>query len=149
MKKFKFKLEPLLKYRKYLERIAQQKTAKAHMDVKQCEQEITHLEQTWGHQVDKMEIAAKKGVSASQFQQYYQYQVAVENSIVHEKTRKIELDKTLREKLLKLKKKSVDKRAMEIYQDKLKAQYTQEMIQIEQKELDEISTLKTARTKML
>ncbi len=149
MKKFKFKLEPLLKYRKYLERIAQQKTAKAHMDVKQCEQEITHLEQTWDHQADKMEIAAKKGVSASQFQQYYQYQVAVENSIVQEKTRKIELDKTLREKLLKLKKKSVDKRAMEIYQDKLKAQYTQEMIQIEQKELDEISTLKTARTKML
>ena len=41
MKKFKFRLEPLLNYRKYLERIAQQRTAKAQLDVKDCEKQVS------------------------------------------------------------------------------------------------------------
>lgn len=145
MKKFQFKLDPLFKYKKYQERIAQQETAKAHLDVKTCEQQIADLRQTWDTQRQTMETAAQKGVSASVFQQYYQYLSSVGGSIVQERRRKIELDRTLDEKLLELKKKSMDKRAMELYRDKMKARYTQEVIQIEQKELDEISILKTAR----
>jgi flagellar FliJ protein len=148
MKKFQFKLQPLFKYRQYLERIAQQKTAKAHLNVKNCEQEISSLEQLWDDQADTIENVVEKGIPASQFQRYYQYQVAVENSIVEERLRKIQLDKTLNEKLLELKKKSVDRKAMELYREKIKVQYNQEVIKIEQKELDEISTLKTARTRM-
>lgn len=147
MKKFKFKLQPLLTYKKYLERIAQQKTAKAHLDVKNCEQQIIDLEQTWDQQADTIENVVEKGIPASLFQRYYQYLVAVETSIVEERFRKIGLDKTLNEKLLELNKKSVDKKAMELYREKMKTQYNQEAIQIEQKELDEISILKTARTK--
>ncbi|MFH2060618.1 MAG: flagellar FliJ family protein [Pseudomonadota bacterium] len=147
MKKFKFKLQPLFTYKKYQERIAQQKTAKAHLDVKNCEQQIVDLEQTWDQQADIIENAIEKGIPASQFQRYYQYLAAVETSIVEERFRKIGLDKTLNEKLLELKKKSVDKKAMELYCEKMKTQYNQEVIQIEQKELDEISILKTARTK--
>ncbi len=147
MKKFQFKMQPLLKYREYLERIAQQKTAKAHMDAKNCEQNIEQLKKTWEQQADVIEQNVENGISASQFQRYYHYLVTVETTIEEEKYRKIELDKILKEKLLELKKKSVDKRAMELYREKLLAQYTREMIQSEQKELDEISTLKSARTK--
>ncbi|MFH2093652.1 MAG: flagellar export protein FliJ [Pseudomonadota bacterium] len=147
MKKFLFKLQPLLGYRQYLERLAQQQTAKAHMDVKNCEQQIQSLEQAWDQQADTIETIVKKGVPASEFQQYYHYLVAVETSLVEEKLRKGELEKTLKEKLLELKKKSVDKKAMELYREKMKSRYSQEMIRFEQKELDEISILKTARTK--
>lgn len=147
MKKFNFKLEPLLKYRQYLERIAQQKTAKAHLDVKGCEQEISRLEQTWDDQSDAMGSIAEAGVPGSLFQQYHQYLVAVESDIAQEHERKDHLEKVLNEKLLELKKRSVDKQAMEIYQDRLKEKYTHEMLLLEQKELDEISTLKTARIK--
>ncbi len=147
MKKFEFKMQPFLKYREYLERLAQQKTAKAHMDVKNCEQNIEQLKRTWEQQADAIEQNVQKGISASQFQEYYHYLVTVETTIEEEKYRKIELNKILNEKLLELKKKSVDKRAMELYREKLFAQYTRKVIQSEQKELDEISTLKTARTK--
>jgi len=146
MKRFKFKLQPLLNYRQYLERLAQQNTAKANLNVKNCEKQITHLKQAYNQNADTIERNMLKGVKASEFRRYHDYLDSVENSIEDEKSRKIDLKKVLKEKLLELKKKSVDKKVMEIYREKLKADYTQEIIKIEQKELDEISSLKTART---
>lgn len=146
MKKFKFKLQPLLKYRQYLERIAQQKTASAHVDVKNCENHIKELKHTHETQIDKVTEAVLSGISGSFFQQYNEYLDSVELSIEQERLKKIELKKVLQEKLLELKKKSVDKKAMELYREKLKDIYTQEMLKEEQKELDEITILKTARS---
>jgi len=145
MKRFEFKLQPLLNYRQYLERIAQQNTAKAHMDVKNCEKQILDLKKRYIQNADLIEDIMAEGVSASEFKRYYNYLDSVENSIEDEKSRKVKLNKVLKAKLLELKKKSVDKKAMELYQDKLKAEYTKEIIKLEQKELDEISSLKTAR----
>ncbi len=147
MKRFEFKLQPLLNYRLYLERIAQQNTARAHMDVRVCEKQITHLKHTYDQNADKAEDIVAKGVSAPEFRRYHHYLESVKSGIKDEKLRKIALEKILKEKLLELKKKSVDKKAMELYREKLKNRYTQEVIKIEQKELDEISSLKTARTK--
>jgi flagellar FliJ protein len=146
MKKFNFKLEPLLNYRKYLERLAQQKTAKANMDVKMSEKQIYNLDRTKTRNAQNIENIVSKGVSSTIFRQYYQYHESVESSIKEEKLRKIELDKVLKKKLVVLKKKSVDKKAMELYREKLKDLYTQEMVKNEQKEQDEMSSLKTART---
>ncbi|NOX35002.1 MAG: hypothetical protein GXP56_14950 [Deltaproteobacteria bacterium] len=147
MKRFEFKLQPLLNYRQYLEQIARQNAAKAHMDVKNCEELILGLKRTCDQNADKMEDIVAEGVSAPEFRRYHSYLDAVKTSMKYEKSRKIELKKLLKEKLLELKKKSVDKKAMELYREKLKTAYTQEVIKIEQKELDEISSLKTARTK--
>ncbi|MCD4722757.1 MAG: flagellar export protein FliJ [Desulfobacula sp.] len=146
MKRFEFKLQPLLSYRQYLERLAQQNTAKANMNVQNCEKQITYLKQTYDQNADTIENIVVKGVKASEFRRYHDYLDSVESRIEDEKLRKIDLKKVLKEKLLELKKKSVDKKAMEIYREKLKTEYTQEIIKIEQKELDEISSLKTART---
>ncbi len=145
MKRFEFKLQPLLSYRQYLERLAQQNTARANMNVQDCEKQITQLRQTYDQNADTIENIVTKGVKASEFRRYHDYLDSVESSIEDEKLRKIDLKKVLKEKLLELKKKSVDKKVMEIYREKLKAEYTQEILKIEQKELDEISTLKTAR----
>ena len=146
MKRFAFKLQPLLNYRQYLERLAQQNTARAHMDVKNCEKQITNLKQTYDQNSDKIENIVVKGVKASEFRRYHHYLDSVESGIEDEKLKKIELKKVLKKKLSDLKKKSVDKKAMELYREKLQNEYTQEIIKIEQKELDEISSLKTART---
>jgi flagellar protein FliJ len=146
MKRFKFKLQPLLSYRQYLEKIAQQNTATAHMNVKNCEKHIIDLKQTWEQSADKIDNIITKGVDASTFRQYNDYLGSVQNNIKNEKLRKIQLNKLLKEKLLELKKKSVDKKAMELYKEKLKLDYNQEIVKIEQKELDEIVSIKTART---
>jgi flagellar FliJ protein len=62
-----------------------------------------------------------------------------------EKFRKIKLSGILKEKLLILKKKTIDKKIMEIYRERLKIEYNQIILAADQKELDEISSLKTAR----
>ncbi|WP_300456381.1 flagellar export protein FliJ [Desulfobacula sp.] len=147
MKRFEFKLQPLLNYREYLERIAQQNTARANMAVKACEEQITHLKQTYDQKAKKIDALVTKGVGASEFRQHHYYLDMVESRIKEETSRKIELDKGLKEKLLELKKKSVDKKVMELYRERLKTEYTQDVMKIEQKELDEISFIKTARTR--
>ncbi|MCP4673185.1 MAG: hypothetical protein GY857_17980, partial [Desulfobacula sp.] len=123
MKQFKFKLQPLLRYRQYLERVAQQNTAKAQMDVKNCEKQIMDLKQTWNQSADKIDNIITKGVNATTFRQYHNYLDTVQTNIRDEKLRKIQLNKLLKERLLKLKEKSVDKKAMELYKEKLKLKY--------------------------
>ena len=145
MKKFQFKLAPLLNYRTYLERLAQQDTARAHMDVKGCESAIRQLKLNRVRQADEIEESLQKGLHSSQFKRYYEYMDALENQLVDEKKRKTQLKKVLEEKIQILKKKSVDKKAMELYRDRQHTRYQQELLKTEQKELDEISTLKTAR----
>ncbi len=145
MKKFVFKLDPLLKYREYLERIAQQATARAHMDVQACEAQIRQLELTQRAKEDEMTHHVEKGVPASRFRKFHQYLEALEAIKNEEEENKETLKKILKQKLVELKKKSVDKKAMEVYREKMLTRYQHEANQAEQKELDEVSILKTAR----
>ena len=145
MKRFDFKLQPLLNYREYLERVAKQNTARAQMDVAQCERQITDLKNTLDQQTEMVENELEQGISAFEFRQYREYLDAVETHIEQEKSRKIQLSGILKEKLMVLKKKTIDKKAMEFYRERLKTEYTQKVLAADQKEMDEISSLKTAR----
>ncbi|OFZ64291.1 MAG: flagellar export protein FliJ [Bdellovibrionales bacterium RIFOXYB2_FULL_36_6] len=145
MKKFNFKLQPLLNYREYLERVAKQNTARAQMDVVLCEKQITDLKNIQNLHTQRIETELEQGISAFEFRQYCDYLDALEIHMEQEKLRKIKLSGILKEKLLELKKKTIDKKAMEIYRERLKDEYTQNILTAEQKEMDEISSLKTAR----
>ncbi len=145
MKRFDFKLQPMLNYREYMERVARQKTAKAQMDVVLCEKEMMELKNTLDQHTQKVENEMEQGISSVEFRQYRDYLDAVEAHMEQEKLRKMKLTGILKEKLQELKKKTIDKKAMEFYRERLKAEYTQKGIVIEQKEMDEVSSLKTAR----
>lgn len=145
MKRFYFKLQPMLNYREYLERVAKQNTAKAQMDIVQCEKQIEGLKNTRDQHGQQIENELKQGVSALEFMHYRNYLDAVETAIEQERSRKIKLSGILKEKLQELKKKTIDKKAMEFYREKLKTEYTQKILTAEQKEMDEISSIKTAR----
>ncbi len=145
MKKFEFRLEPVLKYRRYLERLAQQETARAHMNLKNCENKIMGLKAEYEAQGNKMENAVLDGVSASEFRAFCQYIWAVESGLEEAESEKMDLTRVLDEKIVELKQKSVDKKVMDLYREKQRDRYVQEIIKAEQKELDEISSLKTAR----
>ena len=146
MKQFSFKLEPVLNYRQYLERLAQQETARAQMDVKASESLIQRLQSDLIFQTDKMDTTLEQGMTSTEFKRFYSFFQGTRTQINDEEKRKQILEKKLVEKIKILKKKSVDKRAMEIYRDKLRQEYNQQLDKIEQKELDEISSIKTART---
>ena len=109
MKRFEFKLQTLLSFRKHLERVAQQDMAKTVMEVSACETQIDLLQTTHGQSARKLESIVEKGVAAQEFKQHYDYLGAVTQMIAEEQQRKIQLAKILQKKRVVLKKRSVDK----------------------------------------
>ena len=145
MKRFDFKLEPLLNFRKYLELLSQQMTAKAHLDLNNCENQIALLKEKYLSASDDLEKHMVKGINAKDFKQHHHFLGNIENDIENQLRSKIELKKVLEKKIAELKKRSVDKKVIEVLKDKRQKEYNDEIIKQDQKILDEISSQKKSR----
>ncbi|MCG8687666.1 MAG: flagellar export protein FliJ [Desulfobacterales bacterium] len=145
MKRFQFKLESLLKYKHHLEQMARQEMAKAVSQVNACEHRIQTLLEERVTAADQLDSMVEEGVNARQFNLHRDFIVSVERTIRDERARKVKLEKVLDEKREILKKRTIDKKALERLRVRREEEYTREMIREEQKELDEISSMKTAR----
>lgn len=145
MKKFQFRLQSLLKYKRHLEQVAKQEMAKAVADVLNCEQRITGLQKDRISAADQLESQVEKGMEAGQFNRYRQFITARDEMIILERNKKTELEKILGDKRDALKQRTIDKKSLERLREKQAREYTHEMIREEQKSLDEITSLKTAR----
>ena len=145
MKRFVFKLQSLLNYKKHLEQMAKQEVAAAAAEVNACERQIENLKENRAASVLKLDDLVEKGVEAREFNLYHGFLTAMDRMIIDEQNRKHELEKILDEKRSVLKKRTIDKKAMERLRERRAEEYTRDMIREEQKELDEIAALKTAR----
>ena len=145
MKKFQFRLQSLLKYKRHLEQVAKQEMAKAVADVVTCEQRITELQKDRISATDQLEAQVEKGMGAGQFNRYTEFITALDQMIIREQSKKTELEKILSDKRDALKQRTIEKKSLERLREKQAREYTQEMIREEQKGLDEIASLKTAR----
>jgi flagellar FliJ protein len=145
MKRFEFKLQSLLKFRNHLERMAQQEMAQVLLEITDCEKQIDSLQTThgqWGQKLDRLVV---KGIGSQEFKRHQDYLGALLGMVEEETQRKVQLETLLEKKRLALKKRSIDKKAIERLREKQAEEYNQEMLVAEQKELDEISSLKKAR----
>ncbi|WP_020587774.1 flagellar export protein FliJ [Desulfobacter curvatus] len=145
MKKFRFRLESLLKYKRHLEQVAKQEMAQAVANVLACEQRITGLQNDRISATEQLDTLVEKGMGAGQFNRYRQFITAIDQTIILERNKKIELEKILDEKRNALKQRTIDKKSLERLREKQDREYTHEMLREEQKGLDEIASLKTAR----
>jgi flagellar protein FliJ len=145
MKRFAFKLQHLLNYKGYLERLARQDTAKARLDIVDCDKQIAALKQQVIVAAKQMDSKVKDGICAREFKQHQNFLGAVETDMEDEKNRKKNLEKIWEEKQVVLQKRSTEKKSMDHLREKQARVYAEKMLKSEQKELDEISTLKTAR----
>ena len=145
MKKFQFRLQSLLKYKRHLEQVAKQEMAKAVADVLTCEQRITELQKDRVSATDQLEFQVEKGMGAGRFNRYTEFITALDQMIILEQNKKTELEKILSDKRDALKQRTIEKKSLERLREKQAREYTQEMIREEQKGLDEIASLKTAR----
>lgn len=144
-KKFEFKLQSLLNFRRHKELIAQQEVSQAVMDLLNCQEQIKSLEEQRAGAEVVLEERVKEGVSATVFNQYSDYITGLGYSIQRERQQEVHYETVLTEKRKILKQRSIDKKAMERLREKRKLEHTQMLLYEEQKELDEISSLKTAR----
>jgi flagellar FliJ protein len=145
MKKFQFRLQSLLRYKRHLEQVAKQEMARAVADVLACEQRITQLQDQRISVTDQLDTLVEQGMGAGQFNRYRQFITTVDQMIILEHNKKTELEKILDKKRDILKQKTIDKKSLERLQEKQEREYTHEMLREEQKGLDEIASLKTAR----
>nr|WP_320015899.1 flagellar export protein FliJ [uncultured Desulfobacter sp.] len=145
MKKFQFRLQSLLKYKRHLEQVAKQEMAKAVADVLACEQRITEFQKDRVSATDQLESQVEKGMGAGQFNRYTEFITALDQMIILEQNKKNELEKILSDKRDALKQRTIEKKSLERLREKQAREYIQEMIREEQKGLDEIASLKTAR----
>lgn len=145
MKKFQFRLQSLLKYKRHLEQVAKQTMAQAVADVLACEQHIEGLQNDRITATDQLDALVEKGMGAGQFNRYRQFITAIDQMIMLERTRKSELEKILDDKREALKQRTIEKKALERLREKQTREYTHKMLREEQKNLDEIASLRTAR----
>ncbi|MCA1795157.1 MAG: flagellar export protein FliJ [Desulfotignum sp.] len=145
MKRFTFRLQHLLNYKGYLERLARQDTAKARLDIVDCDKQIAALKQQVLVAAKQMDSQVKDGICAREFKQHQGFLSAMETDMEDEKIRKKSLEKVWEEKQVVLQKRSTEKKSMDHLREKQARVYAEKMLKMEEKELDEISTLKTAR----
>jgi flagellar FliJ protein len=145
MKKFKFSLESVLKYKTFLEKEAKQALMSVNLDIKECEANIEHIKFRRENIFKELEKASEKSITIETFQIYQNYIAGIDQRLENEKIR---LEDLFREKDLKTKKlirARTEKEALEKLKNKKKKKYIEDMLYEEQKEIDEISSLKKAR----
>jgi flagellar FliJ protein len=145
MKKFKFSLESVLKYRIFLEKEARQALLSINLDISECEENIESIKYKRVLLYKELEEETDKGITIEYFNMYQNYISSVDQRLENEKLRLLGLfrEKDLRtEKLIETRK---QKQALEKLKARKKKQYIEKMLYEEQKELDEISSVKKAR----
>lgn len=146
MKKFRFRLESLVRYREFLERRKQLEVAKARSDVISCEQSIEQTRISFSHAVNLLEDNLCKGMDAERFLRVTNYLSGLESFENMEKKRHVKLLGILTRRQEELAKKSVEKKAIEKLKLRQKEEYYATMLKEEQKSLDDIVILRQARS---
>jgi len=146
MKKFKFRLEPLMRYREFLERQKQLEVAKARSDVLSCEQSIEQTRAAFSETVNLLEDDLGQGMDAARFLRIKDYLSGLEVFENTERKRRGKLLGVLTQRQKELAKKSVEKKAIEKLKLRQKEEYYTAMLKEEQKSLDDIVILRQARS---
>ena len=145
MRLFKFRLEPVLRYREHLAEQAQLEVAKIRSDILACEDRIAHLEQSYAHTAEELDQKVGAGIDAKQYKQFNQFLERIELSIESENMQRRELLKRLEEKQKELKQRTTDKKALERLKNRRREEYYREMLKLDQKESDDRVILRQAR----
>jgi len=145
LKKFNFRLQPVLKYREHLENVARQEYVEAYMDVEAAQAQIVRIEQDYQNQADRAEQKALNGIPAQLFRQFNEYLESLKQDIVLKRKEHEQLQRVLAVKQQTLTKKSVERKVIERLREKKRSEYVEEFQAEEQKVADDISSLKKAR----
>ncbi len=148
MKRFQFKLQPVLKYRQYQEQLASRNTARAQLDVTQSAMRIDQFKQEQVRSAEELDRVSTAGITSQLFKQYRDYQDFMEYEIQGETVNKKKLEQILVEQRRILKKKSIEKKVMERLRQKKEDAYMNEFRKAEQGIMDEMVSLKKARERI-
>ena len=145
MKKFQFRLQPLLRYREYLERLAKIEVSNVLIDIAESEKRIDHAKDSRSVTATRLDEESSRGISSERFRLFTNYIEGIEAFLETENEHRRQLLELLVEKQKKLTQKSVEKKVLENLKKKRKEQYYGELRKSIQKEADDTIIVRKAR----
>ena len=148
MKKFQFRLNAFLSYRKHLEQEAKQAVALTRVKIDECRQRIAIQQEQQAKNLQELQEKMSSGISAAQISVYISYHQRLERGLYDESQLLINLQKELAHKQKLLKQRSIEKKAIENLKQRSKEEYYKEIDMILQKETEDMVIMRKIRENM-
>jgi flagellar FliJ protein len=142
MKKFKFKLDAVLRYRKYRERNAQLELVKAKNAVVEKRQLIEKLKQNRLQAIYDLKANEEKGMSVGRHRFYTNYIAGTDHALEEEQKQLVQLEKVLKHHQEIVRKEQIKRKTLEKMEDIKKKEYISDYIKFEQKTMDEMVAIR-------
>ena len=146
MKRFQFRLEPLLRYREHLLGQAQQEVAGIRADVLACDERITLLEKDSAVTNQELDKEVSGGIDVKRYQHYTKYLEGIESNLGAENLSRKQMVKLFEEKQKHLHQRSIDKKVLENLKNRRRDDYYKDLIQRLHKETDDTVIDRQARS---
>ena len=142
MEKFGFRLDPVIRYREHLERMALMELAKAKRLLLQTKNKIEVLERNRSDVTANLRSEETKGIDVSRHRIFSAYLRGVTARIAQEKDRLVEIAATIREKQEAFDAQRIKKESLVLLRQKKHADYLEAIDRAEQKAADELMSLR-------
>ncbi len=141
MKKFSFRLDRLLNYRKYLEKQAQKNLFNAKNEALKREKALDGLIQTRIETDKRCREEGAKGMDVSWYRIYRSFLEKSDHDVETARSRLQKGEARVKAKVAILEKKSVRKKTLEVLKDKQHKKYLHQLGKEEQKAMDELAVM--------
>ena len=142
MKRFKFRLDPVIRYREYRERIAKIGLARETQALVESKNRISEIEQARRYTAIELDSEQKQGIEVDRHMVFTDYLQGLRDEIASERERLVEIDKRIREKQEAAKVETMKKKTLEWIKQNQYSKYLKCINRAEQKASDELSGLK-------
>lgn len=146
MKQFKFRLEPLLRFREHLLEQAQQEVARIRSDLLACDARIAVWEKDYAATSRELDQEVSSGIDVKRYQHYTRYLEGIESNLEGENLRRKQLTRRLEEKQRHLHQRSVDKKVLENLKNRRREDFYRNLVQTLHKETDDTLMVRQARS---
>ncbi len=146
MKRFKFRLDPLLRYREHLLEQAQQEVARIRVDLLTCDERIALFERDYAATSQELDQEVSGGMDVKRYQHYTRYLEGIESNLEVENLHRKQLTALLAEKQKHLHQCSVDKKVLENLKNRRRDDYYRDLMQTAHKEADDAVLVRQARS---
>jgi flagellar export protein FliJ len=148
MKKFRFRLQALLKYEGFKVQQAQNEVANVRRDINTCEDRIVHMHSEISASGSSLMSEAEAGMDAHRYLRFKEFQEALAHKVAGEKVQRKELEKKHQRKMKQLKAASVKKKALENFKDRQQQKYYAKAEKDQAKTTEEMVLIREARKKL-
>ncbi len=142
MKRFKFRLDPVIRYREYRERIAQIELARETQALIETKSRISEIEQTRRYAASEFDGEQTEGIEVDRYRIFTAYLRGLRHEIESESERLIEIGKRIRKKQEAVKAETIKKKTVEWLKETEYSKYLEWVNRAEQKAADELVGLR-------